>query len=264
VRTDGQPESRRSSGLRRTLAALVLLGVSFGYIEAAVVVYLRGLYEPIHERLYPGRTPGDLFPLVPLEQLQAEQPRALQWLAVELGREAATLLLLAGAALACARSFREWFAGFLVTFGIWDIFYYVFLKLLLDWPASLLTWDLLFLLPVPWAAPVLAPVLVALLMVATGTVVLRREAANEPLRLGGRHWLGLVAGGLLLVLSFCWDYRRMMAGGQPDSYPWPLLALGTALALASFLHALGRAPRKSWDAARSQNEAHRVGARAEK
>jgi hypothetical protein len=217
---------------------LILLGVSFGYVEATVVVYLRGLYEPIHERRHPDRAPGDLFPLIPLEQLQVEEPQALWWLAVELGREAATIVLLAGAALAAARSFREWFAGFVVAFGIWDIFYYVFLKLLLDWPTSLLTWDLLFLLPVPWAAPVLAPALVAVVMIACGVTVLQREAAGQPVRLTTWHWLAFVAGGLLLVLSFCWDWRATLAGMQPNSFPWLLFACGGTVALASFLHAL--------------------------
>ena len=44
--------------LRRTLAALGLFGVAFGYVEAAVVVYLRELYEPVQDRLFPDRLPA--------------------------------------------------------------------------------------------------------------------------------------------------------------------------------------------------------------
>ena len=55
----------------------------------------------------------------------------------------------------------EEFAGFVVVFGVWDIFYYVFLRVLVTWPASLLDWDILFLIPLPWVGPVLAPVLIA-------------------------------------------------------------------------------------------------------
>jgi hypothetical protein len=232
--TEGQ------SGLVRTLAALTLFGISFGYVEAAVVVYLRALYEPVQQRLYPGREPHALFPLLRLDQLEINGEPALRLLAVELAREAATLALLAAAALAVARNGRQWFAAFVVAFGLWDIFYYVFLKVLLDWPQSLETWDLLFLLPVPWAAPVLAPLLVALSMVVTGVLTLGRETAGRPLRLTWGHWAALVLAGLLLVASFCWDYENLLAGGEPRSFPWPLFALGKSVALAAFLHAFGK------------------------
>jgi hypothetical protein len=38
-----------------------------------------------------------------------------------------------------------------------------------DWPKSLFDWDILFLLPLPWWGPVLAPVCIALLMIVWGT-----------------------------------------------------------------------------------------------
>ena len=78
-------------------------------------------------------------------------------LLVDLVREFGTMVMLAAMGLAIGRNLREWFAGFMIAFGVWDIFYYVFLKVILDWPASLWTWDLLFLLPVPWIGPVIAP-----------------------------------------------------------------------------------------------------------
>src|SRR4029077_18319971 len=105
----------------------------------------------------------------------------------------AVLMLTAGA-LAVARSFREWFAAFVLAFGLWDLFYYVFLKVLIGWPASLLTWAILFLVPVPGVAPALAPGLVALVMVVAGALALWREAAGRPLRLTWLHWLALTVG----------------------------------------------------------------------
>ena len=78
--------------------------------------------------------------------------------------------MLAAAGLAIAGNFRQWLAGFMISFGVWDIFYYVFLRLLIGWPESLMTWDLLFLLPVPWVGPVIAPVLVSLSMIVAGGV----------------------------------------------------------------------------------------------
>jgi hypothetical protein len=227
-----------ASGLARTLLALTLFGVAFGYVEAAVVVYLRALYEPVHQRLYPGRAAADLFPFVPLDRLEMTGPGQVNLAATELGREAATLLMLAAAALAVARNSRQWLAAFVLAFGLWDLFYYGFLAVLIGWPTSLLDWDLLFLLPVPWAAPVLAPVLVALTMVVAGVVVLRREAAGRPFRLTGPHWLGLAAAGLVLVVSFCWDYRATEVGEVPTAFNWPLFAAGQGLGLAVFLHGL--------------------------
>jgi hypothetical protein len=227
--------------LARVLTALLLFGVSFGYVEAAVVVYLRALLEPEQ----PSLAQGELFPLKTKDQLEAAGRPYLRWLATEVAREAATLAMLAAVALALARSFREWFAAFLAVFGIWDIFFYLFLKVLLDWPASLLTWDLLFLLPVPWVGPVLAPVLVALSMIVAGVLVLWREASGRPVRSNWPHWLALCLGGLLIVTAFCWDYRNILAGGEPNPFNWPLFLLGVGVGLTSFLHAFWSRP-ESW------------------
>jgi hypothetical protein len=223
--------------LLRVLAALLLFGVSFGCVEAAVVVYLRALYQPLHQRLYPDSGPHDLFPLIPPERLRAEQPELAPYLATELVREAATLFMLVAVGLAVARNARQWLAAFAIAFGLWDLFYYVFLNVLLGWPDSLLTWDLLFLLPVPWAAPVLAPALIALSLVGGGTLVLRQEYAGRPFRLVRWNWGLLVGGGLVVITAFCWDFRNTLTGGVPQRFNWPLFALGEAVGLAGFLHA---------------------------
>jgi hypothetical protein len=219
------------------LIALLLFGISFGYVEASVAIYLRGLYEPIHLRVFPHRSAGDLFPLIPLDRLEHEEEQGIQWLVTELGREAATLVLLAAVALATARGFQQGLAVFLISFGLWDIFYYVFLKLLIGWPDSLLTWDLLFLLPVPWAGPVLAPLLVALGMIGAGWVILWRSAAGQPLRLAWPHWVGIGAGGAIVTASFCWDWHELLSGGNPESFNWPVFATGAATGLLAFGHA---------------------------
>jgi hypothetical protein len=224
----------------RVLLALLLFGASFGYVEAAVVVYLRGLYEPLHQQLHPARAPGDLFPLLRLDQLEAAGPEPLHWLVIELAREAATLGLLAAVGLAVAHNGRQWFAAFGIAFGLWDIFYYVFLKVLLDWPDSFLTWDLLFLLPVPWAGPVWAPVVVALTMTGAGVLVLSREASGQPLRIDWFHWTLVIGAGGIIVAAFCWDYRNLAAGGEPNPFNWPVFALGEGLGLIGFLNLIWR------------------------
>lgn len=230
-------------GLLRRLIALVAFSCSFGFVEAAVVVYLREIYEPLHHRLHPNVPPGELFPLVRLDQLHAAGPPYGFLLGVELVREAATLIMLAALGVAAARTFRGAFAAFVVAFGVWDLVFYGALKLLLDWPASLWTWDLLFLLPVPWSAPVLAPMIVAATMVVTGTLVLHREASGAPAQLEGRQWTLIVCGGLLLVLAFCWDFQNIMAGARPRPFPWPLFWAGQALGIGGVALALGRTRR---------------------
>ena len=226
--------------LARTLLALGLFGIAFGYVEAAVVVYLRTICAPIRDATFHAAPNDDLFPLLQVEQLQAAGPQYVRLLWTELGRELATLVMLAAAGLAIGRSFREWLAGFMIAFGVWDIFYYVSLKLLLGWPASLGTWDILFLLPVPWVGPVIAPVLVSLSMIAAGAVVLRRESRGRPVRCGRLDWTLIVLGGPVVIAAFCWDFLNTAAGGWPNPFHWPLFALGEAMAVAGFVHALGR------------------------
>lgn len=221
----------------RIVVALLLFGVAFGAIEAAVVVYLRTIYEPIRARLYPGNPPGEVFAIVRPDQLEAEGKEALRPILVELVREAATLLMLAAVALAAARNFREWFAAFAVAFGLWDIFFYIFLRVFLDWPQSLFTWDLLFLLPVPWAGPVISPVIVSVSMIAAGTAVLWRECAERPIRIAWYHWTAVVVGGLTIIIAFSWDFRNIAGGGLPNPFNWPLFLLGEAVGIAGFLHA---------------------------
>lgn len=219
--------------MRRILAALFLFGVSFGYVEAAVVAYLRALYDPIREKLHPERAKGDLFPLITPEQLHATGPENTSRLRIELAREAATLLMLAAAGLAIARTPQEWVAAFLIAFGVWDISFYGFLSLIIHWPASLLTWDILFLLPVPWVGPVLAPLVVSLSMILCGIAVLRQR-----IWIRAHHWLAIISGGFVVILAFCWDFRNTSTGGLPNPFNWPVFVAGEVIGLAGFFVAL--------------------------
>jgi len=216
---------------RRILVGLLLFGISFGYVEAAVVIYLRALYEPLRQRLTPGRAPGDLFPLANREKMVAEAPETALLLNVEVIREAATIVMLAAAAMLVTAERSLWLPTLSIAFGAWDLSFYLFLKLWIDWPASLLTWDLLFLLPVPWVAPVLAPVIVSFTIIGCGVVTLYRPIYTE-----WRHWTGLFLGGALVILSFTWDFRHVIAGNMPRPFTWWLFVTGDAVSLGSFLH----------------------------
>ena len=220
---------------------MVIFGTAFGYLEAAVVSYLRDLHEPARRQFYPRRPPGDLFPLLTLEQIRqsgAVQPKTL---AIEIGREAATMVMLAAVALAVARNAGQWAAVFAIAFGTWDITFYVFLKLLLGWPASVGTWDILFLLPVPWAGPVIAPLLVSAAMAGAGVYHLWREAAGRPVRIGRAQWFGIMAGAAVIVVAFALDYRNIMAGGVPHSFNWWIFGLGFGGGLLPYVTAAMRA-----------------------
>jgi len=103
--------------MRRTVAALFLFGVSFGYLEAAVVSYLRDLYDPIRRQIHPERSKGELFPLITAEQLRDSGAGNTRRLLTELGREASTLIMLAAIGLAASRRPHQWVAASLIAFG---------------------------------------------------------------------------------------------------------------------------------------------------
>lgn len=233
---------RRSLSLRQVLIAIVLFGVAFGYVEAAVVVYLRSLSQPALVHVDPGRNPNDLFPTLTLAQIQ-NYPALARALEIELGREAATLLMLAAVAIAIGMTRVDSAAAFVTAFGVWDASFYAFLRLFIHWPPALLTWDLLFLLPVPWSGPVLAPLIVSASMIAAGVYVLQREFAGRPVRPSRVHWLGILIGGLVIILSFAWNYPRLIAGGVPHRFPWSIFVIGELIGLTAFCTALpARAP----------------------
>jgi len=148
---------------------------------------------------------------------------------VEVAREASTMVLLACIAWVASSRAMGRLASFFLVFGIWDITFYFWLRVLIGWPASLMTWDLLFLIPVPWSAPVLAPVLVAACMALFGTVTLLRESKRSML---GAIAL-VLAGFAVTYVAFVWNSGLLLAGGVPGKFPWILFSVGVALLLAS-------------------------------
>jgi hypothetical protein len=221
----------------RLVAALALFGIAFGYVEAAVVVYLRALYEPIHERFHPGRDPGDLFPVLTLDELRLARPEATRWLGIELGREAATLAMLAALGLAVGRSWQKGLAVFAMAFGFWDIFFYIVLRFLIGWPRTFFEWDLLFLLPVPWVGPVAAPIIVSISLIAGGALILFAERDGQSISLTKGHLLCLSAGALAILAAFCKDFQMILTGAMPAPFAWPLFAVGELIGLLVLLHA---------------------------
>lgn len=239
---------RQPSHWKRHVLALVLFGAAFGYLEAAVVSYLRYLQEPIRQRFYPARPAGDLFPLLTPEQAAAGGPQQRKVFFTEIGREAATILMLSAVALTISTNMGHWAAALAVAFGAWDITFYLFLKVLLNWPASLFTWDILFIIPMPWVAPVIAPVLVSAAMILAGTWHLRCETTAKPPRLGTRNWVCLVTGAVVIIISFTLDSPNVRAGGMPRPFAWPVFAIGMAIGLIGYGEAALRAESRKQQA----------------
>ncbi len=219
---------------------LVLLAAAFGYVEAAIVVDLRAIYDPIRASLYPDQPAGALFPLITLEQLRAAAPHYVRLLIIELGRELATMIMLAAMAALAVRRRGEWIAMFMISFGVWDLVYYVGLKAMIDFPASLLTWDILFLLPVPWLGPVLAPVIVSATLIGAGLALLFEIERGRRVKAAWFHWTGVVLGGLIIIASFCQNNGQALAGEVPGRFNWLLFGAGEVLGVSIFIHALWR------------------------
>jgi len=98
---------------------------------------------------------------------------------------------------------------------------------------------------------VLAPCLVAAAMIAAGLWHLRREARGLPIRIGGRHWTGILLGALILIVSFTLDFRNILSGGLPRPFAWGVFSLGLATGLGSYATAaVQRVPREEAEAAR--------------
>ena len=145
----------------------------------------------------------------------------------------------------------EKFAWFLFTFGIWDINYYIALKIFLDWPASLMTWDILFLIPVTWIGPVLAPVICSLTMLVFAMLIIVPIERNKTVQVDRYSWIFTILGAVIIFISFIYDYTALMVsegyfsrGGPslldpgfieviasyiPDKFKWWLFILGEGL-----------------------------------
>jgi len=207
---------------RALLLWLAAYAIAMALVEAGIVVHLRHLYSP--------ENPLALFPL---RLLSADD------LALELAREIATVMMILAVAVLAARSGVRRFAAFVYVFGLWDHFYYIWLKVYLGWPAQWPEWDILFLIPWPWFGPWLAPALIALLFTFWGGWTL---ATPRELRLRPTDALLFVAGALLSLAAFLAPAWPLLAGGaaafhgwMPVTFAWPLYGAGLAGMAAALL-----------------------------
>jgi hypothetical protein len=196
------------------LFVVTTFAIAMAWVESAVVYYLRTM----------------------VDRIQPHQPNPLPLIGgmgpVELVREAATLVMLLMVGILAGRTWRTRLAYSAIAFGIWDIFYYVFLRVMCGWPNSLLDWDILFLLPLPWWGPVLAPILIALLMIVWGMLVCTREDSPSDATAQGVYWALSFVGMVVALFVFMSGTLQVAGKGTeavrnvvPTQFQWPLFSL---------------------------------------
>jgi hypothetical protein len=206
-----------SARARSTWLVVVLFAIGMAWVEAACVYYLRllvGRLDPYQANPLPAHGVVDQ---------------------VELVREAATLVMLFAIGMLAGLTWHSRLAYTAIAFGVWDIFYYVFLKVIYDWPKSLFDWDVLFLLPLPWWGPVLAPVCIAVLMIVWGTLVsqhsVRLPATPAMPMLWGLTALGVVTALYVFMADSLHAARHGldMTAVLPTDFKWSVFIVALAL-----------------------------------
>ena len=207
---------------RTRWAIVMFFAIAMAWLEAACVFYIRALVDRIE--------PYQANPL-PMNAALGN---------VELLREATTLVMIATLGVLAGRTWRRRAGYAALAFGAWDIFYYVFLRLISDWPRTLLDWDILFLLPLPWWGPVLAPVSIALVMILWGTLATQSGDGATDARWA---WVPGGAGIVLALAVFMSDAWRALPDGRgavlqvlPTTFNWPLFWLALLLMASPALH----------------------------
>lgn len=209
---------------------VIIFAIAMAWVESAVVVYLRTLINRIEPyQANPLPIYGGLGP-------------------IELGREAATLVMLLAVGCLAGQTWRARFAYAAMAFGVWDIAYYIFLVPMSGWPRSIFDWDILFLLPLPWWGPVIAPASIAALMIVGGTLITQFDAL--PRRFA---WAMSLLGALLAVYVFMEDAIRVAATGEqalrnvlPTQFDWTRFVIAFALLAAPIVDMLIQT-RRVWE-----------------
>ncbi len=200
----------------RKIVWATVFGIAMAFIESAVVVYLRALYYP----------EGFSFPL---------QPVTDTLISIEVLREVATLFLLVSVSAIAAQRFLERFSFFLFCFAVWDIFYYIWLKVLIDWPSTLLEWDILFLIPLPWIGPVIAPLSLSLLMIIFSLSMMHSFSKGYDFKPPLIPKILALGGTVCILFSFMRDIGAGLHQKFPQPYHYELLITGEILYISAFI-----------------------------
>lgn len=194
---------------------VVIFAVAFAYMESAVVIYLRKIY-------FDGKFS---FPLIVIWEHGQRIVDPL--VRVELGREIDTLIILAAVCWVAGKNRFQRFGFFMLAFGIWDIFYYIWLYALSGWPESLLSWDLLFYVPLPWVGPVITPILISLAMSVAGSLFVFYDVRGNTVTWQWYDTAVELLCGIMMIAAFCWDWKNILQvpgdlerTGIPNPFAW--------------------------------------------
>jgi hypothetical protein len=194
---------------------VVAFAIAFAWVEGAIVVYLREIYF------------GGSFSFPVVMEWQEGELVVDRLMRIEFAREIATIVMLVAVGWAAGRTSWQKFCFFMICFGVWDIFFYIWLWVMVQWPASLLTWDLLFFVPLPWVGPVITPVLIALAMAVAGSLIIYYEQGGYTIYWRWFDFVVLLGCGLLLIVAFCWDWKNIIRvpgdelhTGIPNPFAW--------------------------------------------
>ncbi len=191
------------------LMVVFLFSIAMAYLESAVVVYLRAMYG-IEDLLKDINLTPDVYTFI------------------EIGREAATIVMLITVGFISGNSKPKKIGYFFLAFGVWDIFYYIWLYIFIQWPTSLTEWDILFLIPLPWWGPVIAPVLISILLISIGFMLIK----DFKFKVTMMDWILFVLSIILILYSFTEDSIGIIFSGEgkfyeirPTSYSWILFLI---------------------------------------
>jgi hypothetical protein len=204
--------------LLKRLIGLTSFSIAAGFVESAIVIYLRKIYYPS----------GFHFPLVPFDSGIAM---------IEFLREFATIVMLLSIGIITGKNILQKFAYSIFSFALWDLFYYLFLKILIGWPESFITWDILFLIPVPWIGPVIAPCIVSVTLLIFSCYIIYFEGKGYKTKFKSIERLLIIIGPLFILTSFVWDYMMNIGSYAtseiskyiPTMFNWWLFAAGQLL-----------------------------------
>jgi hypothetical protein len=183
--------------------------IAMAFLEAVVVAYIRELLHLNNDRVELGH-----------------------YAAMEAWREAATIIMLAAVGWLTGRGKIDRLAYGMFAFGLWDIGYYVWLKVLVDWPKTLFDWDTLFLLPLPWRGPVLSAVLIACLICVVAILAVHQTNGHQDPKITRVRISVALCGTLLALYVFMAGAIHVwLRGGtnwrsiQPEIFNWPLFLI---------------------------------------
>lgn len=198
----------------RRLPFVAAYAVAMANVEAAVVTYLREARG--------------------IDDLVRDLPTTFDRLAaIEVGREAATIVMLLAIGWIAGRRWQDRLGHFAFAFGMWDVAYYGWLALFDGYPRSPLDWDVLFLIPVPWWGPVLAPALIAAMMCVGGAAAVYGADRDVSWRLSWTNAAVAAAGIAVVLYTFTADALGAVPDGldavaevRPSAFQWPVFTLG--------------------------------------